>query len=225
VACLVLAWAGSSAGAGSRARADAWSGVGLVNPSQPGGQPPTLHPVDPLNEDVSPLSRSLRVMQPDLRVPIGFERVYKVEGTPRLYGHAPAGEGLMARVSGAVIAVFPRSEYSSQSGRPVIPAGTVFLLGDASEVLVSRPGKGRELSTIPGRVSNATERRVGTRVDFGAVYEPPGEYRFRPERVDGESRSMWTDEGERRARVAARLDELARAAIEPRRATQSNAGE
>lgn len=196
-----------------------------ISQAQVGASPPPLSPVDPTFDDISPLARSLRVMPTDLRVPIGFERVYRVDGTPRLYGNAPAGEGLMARVSGAVVAVFPRSEYSSQSGRPLIPAGTVFLLGEASEVLAPHRGKTRDPASVPGRVSNATPTRVGTRIDRGAVYELPGEERVRHAMIDAVARSMWTDEGERRARVSARLDELARVAIEPRRGTQTNASE
>lgn len=77
-------------------------------------------------EDVGPLGRSLRVAPADLRSPTGFEGVYRV----------PGREGTLMRISGGIIATFPRSEYRGDT-RP-IPAGTVFHIGSVRTLLAGR---------------------------------------------------------------------------------------
>lgn len=105
-----------------------WGGLA---PAQPG-----LNPVDQQLDDVSPLGNSLRVQPLDLRRPIEFDRVYRIDPTPDLFG----GSRKFARIDNGVIAVFDRSEYS-RAARGVlsadIPAGTVFYLGSPESVLSS----------------------------------------------------------------------------------------
>lgn len=84
-----------------------------------------LKPVDPRYEDVGPLGVSLLRLRPDLREPQDFDRVYRVAGA------AGGDDQKFARISGALAAVFPRSQYSTtKSGvRIDVPAGTVFYIG------------------------------------------------------------------------------------------------
>jgi hypothetical protein len=82
--------------------------------------PPT--PLDQSRADVGPLSSSLREMQPELRLPTGFQNVYRV----------PGHDDLLMRMDGGLIAVFPRSTYvrtGKHGSRAVIPPGTVFHIG------------------------------------------------------------------------------------------------
>lgn len=116
-------------------QARAWS-IALLGGTWAMAQP-GLTPVEQQFDDVSPLSNSLRVQPLDLRQPIEFDRVYRLDPTPRLFG----GGRKFARIDNGIIAVFDRSEYSPvQRGvlRADIPAGTVFYLGDPSAVLFAR---------------------------------------------------------------------------------------
>jgi hypothetical protein len=97
---------------------------------------PGLTPVDEQFDDVSPLSNSLRVQPLDLRQPIQFDRVYRIDPNLRLFG----GGQKFARIDNGIIAVFDRSEYTpAKRGvlRAEIPAGTVFYLGDPTAVLAA----------------------------------------------------------------------------------------
>lgn len=78
--------------------------------------------LEPGVEDVGALSASLRVARADLREAADFERVYRIEG------------GKMMRRDGALTAVFNESEYvPSRTGMvPVVPAGTMWVIGDPS---------------------------------------------------------------------------------------------
>lgn len=89
-----------------------------------------LEPVTPGEQDSNMLSGDLKLQRPDLRVPTGFERVYRVGGDVSHYGF-PQGTELYARVNNGVVAVFPRSEYVQTriGAMPVIPAGTRWLIG------------------------------------------------------------------------------------------------
>ncbi len=89
--------------------------------------------VDAGRADRSPLATSARRMPVDLRIPLSFDRVYRVPGAQtgvRVPG-AASGEDLFARISGGLIAVFPRSEYVSTRRGPaaVVPPGTIFYVG------------------------------------------------------------------------------------------------
>lgn len=89
---------------------------------------PTLERVTPGIGDIGPSSVDTRVAPPDLRQPTGFEGVYRV-GPPNPLGKFDARP--LVRISGATLAVFPRSAYMVTRGgvMPQIPAGTIFYLG------------------------------------------------------------------------------------------------
>lgn len=80
-----------------------------------------LTPVDQGTSDLGALNTSNRLIPVDLRQPLDFGRLYE----------APDDSGRLMRVSGALSAVFPRSEYEASAGFvfPVIPAGTEFFIG------------------------------------------------------------------------------------------------
>ena len=69
-------------------------------------------------EDISPQAVFNIFRRVDMRTPSGFDRVYEVLDSP----------GLLARRSGSLTAVFPRSVYAG-NGTPLIPPGTVFYIG------------------------------------------------------------------------------------------------
>lgn len=160
------------------------------SPRQP-GQP--YEEVQQGVEDIGPLGESFEIPMADLRVPTGFERVYR----------APGG-GLM-RVSGAIHAVFPRSEYvATQRGViPVVPAGAVFYLGEPRVWALDEHGE-----PTPARPTGsvaASPLRIDNRVTA----------RVAPARAGGERErvSPWTDretvmsdEVYRRERLATILD-------------------
>lgn len=89
----------------------------------PGGE--TLEFVDAGFEDVGPLATSFRLEPEDLRLPTGFQRVYRVPGDP---------DKLM-RGNGALFAVFPTSVYrrSARGSVPVAPAAVVYHFGVPGE--------------------------------------------------------------------------------------------
>ncbi|HWB19065.1 MAG TPA: hypothetical protein VG711_02105, partial [Phycisphaerales bacterium] len=81
-----------------------------------------LKEVDQGFGDEGPLRTSLRDFSVDLRLPTGFQKVYQV----------PGREDELMRVSGGLIAVFPRSVYATGRGGgqlPLIPPGTVYYIG------------------------------------------------------------------------------------------------
>lgn len=172
-----------------------------------------LRPVDAGREDVSPLARSLRMMQPDLRSPSGFERVYEVRAPRGLYGEAQ--DGLYARISGGVVAVFSASRYAAlgAGARAEIPAGTVFLLGDPAATIARlreslppevRPGNASAPAGGPAR-GGFVDRRVNARAPAAADAPLGG---LPAPVAPMAERSIWSDESYRRERVAARLGEL-----------------
>jgi hypothetical protein len=129
--------------------------------SSPVTSPIPPRPVDPAVGDVNPLSASLRDMRVDLRQPTGFENVYRVPGRPDMF----------MRSSGALNAVFPQSAYAQTAGGPlpIIPAGTVFYIGEPPQAKAAAPSAEKE-QLPPGAVSN----RVRTlRENFvGAINDP-----------------------------------------------------
>lgn len=100
---------------------------------QPASTVPRLTPVEQGRGDTGPLATSTRVTPLDLRLPIGFDRVYRIEGS----GRRGRSSDLFARQSGGLTAVFPRSQYiESGSGLfPEIPAGTTFYIGGLPDSL------------------------------------------------------------------------------------------
>lgn len=113
--------------------------------------------------DVGPLSVSSRVAPVDLRHPLGFDAVYRLSEA-RVFGRSGDQGGLLARVSGAVWAVFPRSVYAPTPQGMVVPVppGTVFHIGGIPEVIqAERPRSllGADLgSAVLGRVDLGARR-------------------------------------------------------------------
>lgn len=113
--------------------------MGLAGGAAPGMQPvqpmnaPSLERLDQARQDTGPLSTSLLMQPTDLRVPLDFEDVFRIGG--------PGGERL-ARISGGLAAVFPRSTYrvTSKGLQVQVPPGTVYYLGSLpAEPTVTRP--------------------------------------------------------------------------------------
>jgi len=126
--------------------------------SQPGLPP--LTPVDQQFDDVSPLSNSLRVVDYDLRRPFQFERVYRIDPTPRLFG----GEQKFARIDNGVIAVFDRSQYVRvRRGLLLaeVPVGTVFYLGSPESVLARGGPTPPSILTVDMSAGEETLRAPG----------------------------------------------------------------
>ncbi|MEZ6242313.1 MAG: hypothetical protein R3B57_04650 [Phycisphaerales bacterium] len=107
--------------------------------------------VDAGTSDVGPLSESLRMLPVDLRVSDDFENVYRVTDAN--------GDERFIRRQGALVAVFPRSEYIPTGFGPMaaIPAGTWFRIGEPLDVT----GGGGSHSAIASR--QRIDRRVGQR--------------------------------------------------------------
>ncbi len=162
-----------------------------------------LTPVEAGVRDASLLSAGGRALPVDLRVPSAFDRVFRVSssslGAPPWRTDRPRGPELFARVAGGVIAVFPRSEYADATiGRVgIVPAGTVFHLGDAGSLGGTRwpdaPGPSRRESPAWARRAGAPPgQRVDSRVDLrarGVPASPSG------------TASLWTDESMRHALI------------------------
>ncbi|MCC6425969.1 MAG: hypothetical protein IT435_04025 [Phycisphaerales bacterium] len=105
---------------------------------------PRLKPVSQGTSDANPLSASNRALPADLRMPLGFDRVYRIESASR---GRTLGD-LYARQSGGLTAVFPRSQYTmtSEGLIPEVPPGTTFYLGN-----------------LPDRVTGADSSRATVR--------------------------------------------------------------
>jgi hypothetical protein len=108
---------GIAAGAHAQVRRDPVAGPGFDQ-------------IDQAVADINPLGTSLRNLQVDLRQPTGFANVYEVPGRP----------DLRMRINGGIFAIFPFSTYA-QSRRgtvPLIPANTVFFIGEPSPESTAR---------------------------------------------------------------------------------------
>ncbi len=151
--------------------------IGTVALAQP-MSPSLFQRVDAGRADTGPLATSIIQFPEDLRVPTGFEYVYR----------DPRDEGSLIRVSGGLIAEFPRSQYDTAQGGfvPVVPPGTVFRIG--------MPGAwswdGGERGLPVQRSFNAIDRRV-------PVTGAP----TRPSPDDSIDRSMWQSDVYRAIRV------------------------
>lgn len=109
----------------------AFAGIGVLTllaaraPAQvPAHLPPGTQRVsDQGISDLTRLRTTLRTTQPDLRLGQNFSDLYKFQDTD--------GSRKFARVSGALTAIFPQSEYADAQGGQValIPAGTTFHIG------------------------------------------------------------------------------------------------
>ena len=93
-----------------------WPGAASGAPTEHG-----LVPVTPGTLDAAPLRRDMLVQPRDLRLPIGFDSVYRDRNQ----------SGVYYRIGGGITARFPRSVYYSTPFGTItdIPPGTVFLIG------------------------------------------------------------------------------------------------
>lgn len=182
-----------------------------------------LRPVEQGIGDVSPLSANLRSLPTDLRMPIRFDRVYRLSdiaaaqpawrGPGRSFGSQPEG---FVRFNAGVSAVFPYSAYTpSRDGFIAeVPPGTVFHLG-----LKPQPAGGRfsfmdsptsragiplsmvassarppYQTSIPESQLNVPINRL---VDTSAAANPPAHLQ-----QSTEPRSLWTSEAYRHERLS-----------------------
>ncbi len=96
-------------------------------------EPPILIPVDAGVADRGALSTSLRVEQADFRQDRSFEKLYRVAGSPDIF----------VRKSGGLSAIFRSSEYvqTASGDIPIVPAGTVYCIGEIPRGLIQQIGK------------------------------------------------------------------------------------
>jgi hypothetical protein len=160
-----------------------------------------LEPVEAGGEDVNALRTSLREPRLDLRVPVDFERVYRVRGDSKLLGSGT--EEMYARVSNGPVAMFPKSTYAAGSSRyPTLPPGTIWLLGASTHVgAAPRSSEGAQSYVMP------IDLRVKNEVPAKRPELPP---------VPAKSESneaipcLFESEAVRRERVGLRLNEAMR---------------
>lgn len=121
----------------------------MVRPAAAGPGRPPLEMLEPGIDDIGPARISLRFMPYEMRLPTGFERVYRV----------PGSDDLLMRGNGALFAVFPRSVYlrTPRGAAAVAPPGTVFHIG--------MPGP-TPVDTLRERVSDQRARASPARVDL-----------------------------------------------------------
>ncbi|HZW10372.1 MAG TPA: hypothetical protein VFF69_10755 [Phycisphaerales bacterium] len=172
-----------------------------------------FRPIEEGFDDVSPQAESNRLQPVDTRIPLDFTRVYEIIDAP----------GLLARRSGAVTAVFPRSIYNADASAP-IPPGTVFYVGDLP-VDLAQPGMftpnapglaaparaGNRLDTAAGaRIQTPI---VGARIDLRVPAAGPA-LGATPE-SDQPAPTMWQSEAYRQQRVGDILRRVVRRVSEP----------
>ncbi len=171
----------------ARSAAPSPVGVPAAAATRPASPPateasPRLTPVEPGTRDASPLGASLRRLDLDLRVPTGFDRVYAVTPPAALDAGLGLDAGLLvggssfsnvgahwfARMSGGLMALFPRSTYTPTPEGVVtdVPAGTVYFLGTPSVAALARATRGTFLpagtAAMPRlRVDLSAQRALG----------------------------------------------------------------
>lgn len=133
---------------------------------------PGLVPVEQGVADVEPLGLSFRRLEVDRRRPLGFDQVF------RLPPAQPGAPARFARRSGAVTAVFTRSDYlplEDGSGIAVIPPDTRFQIeSDESAAAVPRPSPATPAHsaaarTADSRVLSSSQSNVDRRVPHAQV--------------------------------------------------------
>lgn len=160
----------------------------LVAASSATAQPTGARRIEPVVGDTGALAVSTRVLPADLRRPLGFDTVYELS-TADAFG----GGRVFMRISGAVIAVFPRSSYRESPGGTYaeIPAGTRFYIGSLPEEFQQAQ------APAPSAFANslAADYRARTSERSGADDRRP------PADADPRVASVWTNEDYRQARV------------------------
>lgn len=189
----------------------------------PAGHIEGLTPVDAGRPDMSPFALSFRRLQIDLRRPLGFDQVYQIDPAPPMIGAVgrPVGAPRYARRSGALTAVFPRSEYmATEDGvKVVVPPDTRFYIGSVEDVL--RPAGSALGAAHTAPALHAADTGASTVADHradrvadrtGARPAPSTPQASTPVATDRAREGMMTSETYRVHRVRALLDEAARAA-------------
>lgn len=191
------------------------SSLGASDPGQ-SVLPPGAKRVEQGVADDGPLKSSLRVIQPQLRLPQNFGDVYSFRDRD--------GKSKYARVSGGLTAVFDQSEYvDTRDGTlPLIPAGTIFRLGRfkgfdevapprtyTSPNLASMLDSGLQSTQVsswvdPSRPDGAAQARAAVRTE-------PDRAETSRERVP--PAGMLSDESYRRARVRALMAEALQSSV------------
>lgn len=112
--------------------------------------------VDQGREDVGALGTSLRLQGVDMRLPTGFQRVYRV----------PGRDDLLMRGNGALFAIFPESVYrDTRNGRVALaPPGTVYSIGMPG-ALRTQPVAPQRPTFAPGQFDGRIDGVVHARVD------------------------------------------------------------
>jgi hypothetical protein len=187
---------------------------------------PLLTPVDPGTADISPLAQGRRDLRVDLRTPVGFENLYQLSPHVQLFPGQPAGDagaGPFVRISGGLIAVFPRSTYQATGdGRfaPTIPPGTIFYQADARRLLTDASPQPRAWSGASAYAGDGRER-LAMRSLMQPLNTPPAPLMIQPGRLPpnerltvrssarspgfddtAQNRTIWTDEAFRQQRIA-----------------------
>ena len=122
-------------------------------------EPLELIPVDAGIEDRGALSQSFRVNQIDMRQDNDFEKLYKIAGSDEVY----------VRKSGGLSAVFSTSAYvhTSSGDVPIVPAGTVYYIGEIPPELIKQLGELQEPAGSPPtlvKVEMATPKKFFTKI-------------------------------------------------------------
>lgn len=180
--------------------------------------PARLVPVDPIWGDTGPLAVSNAVMPTDLRSPLDFDRVFQLRSDD-------GRSGAFVRQNGGLSAVFPRSSYvaTPYGAYAMVPAGTVYVLGDPTDsgAMVGFPTA--QLARSPG----PTAARIGDARPLLLTAPAQGEAMARPDTranvalsargaiaadlavpaalTAGDGLDMWSSELFRRGRLAALL--------------------
>lgn len=190
------------AGAGCVCAVAALMGLGAQQDSKK-VTPPEFQAVDQGVGDRTGLSASYRDMGVDLRAPMNFDRVYRVDARSRLLQGMKGFEGgAYARAHGGLVAVFPEGSYREVApgvDMVQVPAGTVYKLAESSRMTrvgQERPRNARDLSLH----SEPLVRRIAIeRVSNVPVDVPTGT-------LEGAGASIWTDEAFRQRRVGQLLE-------------------
>lgn len=180
----------------------ALSSVGAAPQGAQRPAPPEFTPVDQGVADRTELSGSYRDVGVDLRTPMHFDRVYRVDARSRMLRSMRGFEqGAYARAQGALVAVFPKSAYRQISpGVDIaqVPPGTVFTLAETdrmSRVKDREPHPGTARPGATPLVHRIAQPRVTAPVDV--PIEPSSQ---------SADYSLWNDDQYRQKRVAQLLD-------------------
>ncbi len=157
----------------------------------------TLERLDETRQDIGPLRTSLAMQPTDLRQPLGFDHVYRLPG-------GEDGSERLARISGGLAAVFPRSTYrTTEKGQlALVPPGTIFYLGSLPAGSAPSPAVSAAIHDLryPSQRTEAgdVERVLGidTRVSDSPQATPP-----QVVMTEKAPRGIMTDEAYRATRV------------------------